>query len=516
VQAEPTYATRRTPSRWTDGGIVAESIERWLGRRPTPSQRFELDVALERVDGPGSPYAYDEVIIIKGRRCGKTVTSFGVPHARALNGPVTLSNGRVLPFRAVHVAQNLTSARQRFAEDLVDPYRQRFTDAGWASAAEYRRGAADTALLLDPRSRKDIERAKIDRVASEIRVLAPTPSAARGAGVFHRTYDEELTFDLERGQELAAAGRPTMAELQGQAQTWHMSNISRDTGPRHFLFAQREKGRRHVAAGSTTGVCYVEYSIPPGVELDDEREWFRYYPALGEGLVGIAQLRRDREEFEEINRDGGAAFYAEYLGRWADENDTGSSGWEAIRESDFAAALVDELAMPDDVDVVLGVELDPFFRSATITAAAQIDPDTVLVEIVDHRPDTEWVLDALLQYAGAAAAVCVDAYGPGLALLEKLERMPVFSDRLVVTRGGDFYAACYGFESGLRDRSLKIRRSDYHERLTAAAAAAQRTTGRSWGWQRQVNPPQTPLVSATLAVWALSHAPTPADVSRIF
>lgn len=516
MQAEPTYATQRSPDRYTDGPVIAASIEKWLGRRPTRTQQLELDVALERIDGPGSRFAFDDVIVIKGRRCGKTVTSFGVPHARALAGPITLPNGRRLPFRAVHVAQNLTSARQRFDEDLAMAYRQHFTDDGWKAAVEYKRGAADTALTLDPRRRKDVERAKILRIASELRVLAPSPNAARGAGVFHRTYDEELTLELERGQQLAAAGIPTMAELFGQAQTWHMSNISRETDSKKFLWHQRETGREAVRADRRDGICYIEYSIPPGVDPNDEREWWRYYPGLSEGLVDIHDLRREREVLEKIHHDGGQAFFAEFLGRWSDENDTGAAGWEAIREDDYLVALT-ELEQPDDARAALGVHPDPFFRSATITSTVRLGDGRYLVEILDHRPDTEWLVDALLEYAGGAAAIGINtATGHGKALLDDVAGMPIIADKLVEVPAGDLPAACYGFEAGLRDHSLLIRRSDFHERMTKAAAAAQRSPGRSWIWQEQVGTPQTPLVSATLSLWALQHAPTLMPESAIF
>lgn len=516
MRAEPTYATQRSEDRYTDGPVVAAAIEKWLGRRPTVSQQMELDVALERIDGPGSRFAFDDVIIIKGRRCGKTVTSLGVPHARSLAGPVTLPNGRRLPFRAVHVAQNLTSARQRFDEDLVGPYRQHFTDEAWALAAEYKRGAADTALTLDPRHRKNLERAKILRVASEMRVLAPSPSAARGSGVFHRTYDEELTYTLQRGQDLTSAGRPTMAELHGQAQTWHMSNVGKFVDKDYFLWHQRETGRKAVREDRRSGICYIEYSLPPGTDPNDEAEWWRYYPALGEGLVDVRDLHRDREVFENIHHDGGAAFFAEYFGRWSDENETGVAGWKAIQLQDYLDALTVELEQPADLPAVIGVDMDPFYRSSTITAAVQLPEGPILVEVLDHQPNTEWVTDAVLALVGDVAAICIDDYGPGHALVDDLSRMPVVADKLVTTHGQDFAAACYGFEAKLRERSLKIRKSDYHERLTNAAAAAERTPGRSWQWERRVNPSQTPLVSSTLAVWALEHRPVLAPVSQIF
>lgn len=514
MRAEPTYATPRSPDRYTDGPAVGRGIERWQGRRPTPWQQAQLDVALERVDGPGSAFAYDEVIAIVGRRCGKTVTSMGVPLIRALAGPVLLPNGRRLPFRGVHVAQNISAAQQRFAEDLVGPYKRRFSDEAWDAGVRDLRSNGNTRLVVDPRRHKRIAEAEKLEIASELRVLAPTGSSARGAGVFHRTYDEELTYLLERGTELAEAGRPTMAELQGHGQTWHVSNIKRDTDRRYFLWHQREKGRAAVAAGRRTGVCYLEFSIPPGEDPGDERNWWKHYPALGDGIVNIQQLRRDREEFSALP-DGVAGFYAEYLGRWADENDTGVSGWAAINVDDYLASLTDD-PQPDDAPAAIGVDIDPYGRSSTITAAVADAAGRPLLEVIDHRPGSDWVLDRVVELAGDVAAIGADDFGPMHDLVLSLRELPATRDRLVVTSGQDFYAACYNIEAAWRERRIGIRRSDYHESLTFSAAAAERSGIRAWQWVRLVSTSQSPVISATLALWALQHRPVIAPPSEIF
>lgn len=504
MRAEPTYATPRSLDRYTDGPAVGAAITRWLGRRPTSWQQALLDVGLERIDGPGTPYAYDEVIGVVGRRCGKTVTAMGVPLARALAGPVTLPNGRRVPFHSVHIAQNLTAARQRFAEDLVEPYRRRFNDETWNRAADFKRAAASTTLTLDPRARsKSWEDAARAGIASELRVLAPTGSSARGAGVLHRTYDEALTYTRIRGEELAAAGRPTMAEMQGHAQTWTVSNIARSTDSKMHMFALREKGRAAVLDDRRDGICYLEFSLPPGEDPEDERAWWRHYPALGDGIVGIRELRRDREELGPVD------FTAEYLCRWPDENETGTAGWAAIELESWIAAGVDGSA-PDEATAALGVDIDPFGRSAAIVAAVSSGGRTV-VECLDHRPGVDWIRDALLALAPEVQSIAVDDYGAGRDLLATLASLPIVADRLAATKAADFGAACFRFDAGLREGRIGYYRTGYVDDLTAAAAAATRTPGRAWQWERRVSVTQAPLVAATLAVWALEQAPASPD-----
>lgn len=504
MRADPTYATPRTLDRYTDGPAVGVAIERWLGRRPTPWQQGLLDGALERIDGPGSPYAFDSVIAIVGRRCGKTVTAFGVPLIRSLAGPVRLPNGRTVPFRAVHVAQNLTAAKQRFQEDLVEPFARRFTEAQFERAADYKRGAASTALTIDPRrgNAKDVEGARAAGISSEIRVLAPTGPSARGAGVLHRNYDEALTFTRERGMELEAAGRPTMAEMGGLAQTWTVSNIAFDTDERKHLFHLRNRGRAAATERRTDGIYYVEFSIPPDADADDERNWFRHYPALGDGIVGIRELRREREDL------GPLPFNAEYLCRWPDENATGATGWHALDAESWIQAEQTNPA-PENALAALAVDIDPFGRSASLSVATLDDDDGVTVEVIEHRADADWIPAALEAVAGEAVAIGIDDYGPGHDLIATLSaNRPAIAHLIVPTRGPDFVAACYRFDAGIREGRTRWRRSGFHADLTAAAAAAERTSGRAWQWERRVSVVQTPLVAASLAAWALAHRPT--------
>lgn len=509
MRAEPTYATQRSPDRYTDGPTVGLAIMRWLGRRPTPWQQAAIDVALERLDGPGSPYAYGTVVIIVGRRCGKTVTTFGVPLARALAGPVHLPNGRTLPFMATHTAQNLTNARVRFQKDLVEPFQRRFTDLEWRRGVDFKRGAADTVLILDPRrgkSRKNLVQAQLLQRASEIRVLAPTPSNARGDGVLHITWDEALTYTLERGQDLAQAARPAMAEMFGHAQSWTVSNISLGTDERMHLWHLRQRGRAAVAADRREGICYVEFSLPPGEDPLDERAWWRYYPALGDGIVGVAQLRAD---LEELTPD---PFAAEYLIRWPDENDTGVPGWETIALADWTnARTIDEA--PAEGAAAIGVDLDPYGRDASIVGATD-RPDGVdgnLWEVLDNRPGSGWVLEAVRRRAPDVDAIGVDDYGPGHDLLEQLAADPLVAAKLVPTKANDFSAACFATDADLREGRQQWRASEYHEALTRSAAAAQRTPGKAWQWERRVAVPQSALVAATLASWARAHTPAPAS-----
>lgn len=499
----PTYRTRRSPHRYSDGRLVGAIIAAKLGRRPTRWQQYMLDVGLERVDGPGSPFAFANVDGIVGRRCGKSVTTMGVPLARALSGPVVLDTGRVMPFLGAHTAQNLVKARQRFLKDLVEPFRESMSPDVWRAGVKLREAIGDTSLTIDPATAGKDWRL---RRASQVQVFAPTRSSVRGDGLMHLTFDEWLVFTRLLGQELLAAAGPTLGDARGHGQIWKITNISVLNNEQTAVWETRDNGRAAVDAGLTSGTAYFEFTIPDGSDVTDERMWPQWYPALNDGLIRVEELRED------LKRLGPESFGAEYFGLWP-----GAGAiirlWETITRSswDRAGAPVDELTMPENVPAAIGVDIDPFDRAASITAAS-VDPtrDGLVQELIDDRPGSSWVLDRLVQLEPAVNAIGIDDYGPGHDLILDIERDHAkLAAKLVKTTAQDFSAACFAWDSRLGAGGLRIRKSDHYAKATQAAGAAQRTSGKAWQWERRLPVPQTPIVSATLAAWALGRAPEP-------
>lgn len=485
----PTFSTPRSPERYTDGPDAGRLIARKTGRITTPWQQHVLDVGLERLDGPDSPFAYSTVDSIVGRRCGKTITLMGVPLYRGLVGPVTLDNGVTVPFIGAHTAQNLTKAQQRFLKDLVEPFQASMTPSAWQAGQKLRSVNGDMGLTFDPAvSPKDWRAAR----ASEIRIFAPVIGAVRGDGLLHLGFDEVLVHTATRGQELMAAARPTLATLRGHGQIWRSSNVTMLNDSRTWLASIRDRGRAGVAADTRTGTAYFEFTIPDDADPTDERVWWEHYPALADGILRPEELRGDMIEL------GVDHFAAEYLGRWPGKS-------AAILWSVFDPTVWEDAGTTDpqpDGPAAIGVDIDPFGRSASFTA---VSGD--VAEVVDHRPGGDWVFDRVVEYAHRpdVVAIGVDDYGPGHDLLGRLVDVPEVADKLVSLRSNDFVAACYAFEAGIREGGIRWRKSDYHVALTSAASAAQRTAGRSWQFERRVAVSQTPLVAATLARWALAH-----------
>jgi hypothetical protein len=494
----PTFKTPRSSTRYTDGPRAGRLIARKTGKVTSRWQQYILDVALERVDGPGSPFAYTTIDVIVGRRCGKTVLEMGVPLYRGMAGPVRLDNGTVVPFVAAHTAQNLIKARQRFMKDLVEPLQASMSPAIWNAGHSLRSAIGDTSLTFDPATTGKDYRSKR---ASSIGVFAPTISAVRGDGLLHLGFDEILVFTARRGGELMAAARPTLATMRGHGQIWRASNVTMMNDRTTWLYEIRERGRTNIAADVRHGSAYFEFTIPDDADPTDERVWWEHYPALSDGLIRPEELRADLGEL------GFGHFAAEYLGRWPGE--VAILSWSAITEDDFDAAKT-TTPFPTDQPAALGIEIDPFGRSSSIAAATPH-----VVEIIDHRPGSDWVLERVRELADRADIITVDDYGPGHDLAGRLADTTTVADKLRTMRGPDVVSACYTFEAGLRERSVQWVASDFHERLRSAAAAAERTPGRSWQFERRVAISQSPLYAAALARYAATHD-RPAPDSAIF
>lgn len=480
-----------------------------LGRRPRPGQQYIADVALERLDGPGSRWAYETSDVIVGRRFGKTLLELGIPLYRMMLGDIELPNGLTVPFRGAHTAQNLTAARRRFLDDLVEPLRGFLSAEEWETRVHEVLAASQTSLGIDLDPHLDGQPASGRHAHSQrTTVVPPTYDGVRGEGYAHLSFDEILTFNREQGQGLMSGARATMKDFLGHAQMWRASNVGTFSDSKTWIRDIRDRGREAVERDAGTGQAYFEWSIPEDADPLDERTWWDYYPPLSDGSVLIEDLRTDLGELSV------EAFAAEYLGRWPDA--IASAAWLAITQRDWDAAATRD-RMPTDTPAALGAHTDPYGRSSTIVAATmRPDSATVMIEVVDHRPGSGWLEPRLRELAGDVAAVGLDDYGAGHDLLEQLGADEDLAGRLVGTSGQAKYAACYAFDAGLREQRVQWIASDYHQPLVDAAKAAQRTSGRTWQWEERVATSQTPIVAATLAMWALGHAPAGVPDSEIF
>lgn len=442
-RAAPRWATPRSPDRPTVGPAVARLAEARLGRSLLPWQRQLVDVAGELNDD--GTWTYDQIVVIVGRRAGKTVMAFAPALRRALLGPIRLPDGRTVPFRGSHTAQNLVAAQKRFLEDCAVP----FTSSLGAQrrAAKVLRNLASTTLCVDTIRGRYPE----SQLASQIQVYAPTGGGIRGTGSAHITLDEALSFSVEAGRDLMTAIRPTLADYKGRGQLWILSNVGARGGP--WLAELAAKGRAAVDAGRRSGICYVEYSAGDAADVDptDEALWWQHHPGLG-WTCRPDELRRDLEEL------GPADFAAEYLGVWPVL--LAAAAAAALEPGQWAAAAAADAVLPDTPSgLYAAVDQDPDRTIAVACVAAADDRGRVVVEVAREwqRPTQAALVDwttavhaahplagvALDRRTCASLADALTAAGVPVVLVDGARAAQAYADVLTViaerrlAHGGD-------------------------------------------------------------------------------
>jgi hypothetical protein len=183
-----------------------------------------------------------------------------------------------------------------------------------------------------------------------------------------------------------------------------------------------------------------------------------------------------------------------YLNRWtsaAVASPIPVSTWN--RREDGDAALGD--------DLVFAVDLSPDRSSASIAAAGPLDERHV-VELVDHRNGTEWVVARCTQLwdRWKPRAIVVDGAGPAASLVADLEAAGL---NVVVSGSRDMASACGRiYDAVIND---KLRHRGQPPMTAAVTGAAKRKLGDAWAFSRSSSAVDiSPLVAATLALWGVT------------
>lgn len=366
-----------------------------------PWQRELVDVARERDPHTGL-LCYDTVIVIVGRRAGKSVVTQGVPLSVGLSQrlwthPMT---GDPLPYLAAATAQNMTAATRRLR-------------ATWETLqAGLPVGARESARMLTGVNHAQIELRWRRRAGSRwepdpgrvaLQVFPPTPHAVRGDKYWFLHIDEALSLSLDDGMDLLSAASPTLREFHGHAQLWIITNEALADDPAKaggFLAAQKQRGRDAVKSGRREGVCYVEYSMDP--EHDDPADpavWHRVHPGLGFSLTEAALVA----ERDLLGGDRFAAEYLDFVAPPGPDPDT-----VAVDPGLWSAAKDTAVRLPKG-RVWVGVDQD-WDRSLGVAVVAGHVDGRVVVEVagVWERPTKDTLVRWCRQ---VAAAQDVPAFG---------------------------------------------------------------------------------------------------------
>lgn len=232
-----------------------------------------------------------------------------------------------------------------------------------------------------------------------------------------------------------------------------------------------------------------EWSAPPGCATNDRDGWAQANPSLGHTIT-------ERAIASALRTDPEAVFRTEVLCQWVDHIDppvVDPAIWQAITDPQ---SQVKTLAG-------FGFDVSPGSESAAINAAGVRADTHAHLEMVDHKPGTDWCLAKLVAlWVKWQVPIVLDPANPGArAFVEPLEAAGV---KVVQVKSHEYAHACQHFVTEVT--ALRVRHQGWPELAVALAAAKKRDIGDGgWGWARKkATADISPLVAATLALHGLS------------
>lgn len=462
----PLTATRPRPERVNDADAIAK-VAKLLRTPLMPWQLETLQVATERVDGPGSPFAYPTVVLGVARRGGKTAMLSAYLVKRALTEPDFL--GRYMGARGFDGAAWWRELRDNIERSPLSP----------AFGSRARTGGEALIALA---------------THAEVEVLAPNRRAGHGRRTTCAVTDEAWALDSEIGRELEVGLSPGFA-TEPLAQWWITSAAG---DPRSTWWnAWCDRGRRAAEEDRGEGLAYFEYGDVTG-PYDSEETWFRAHPALGH-TIRPAYLRGELERLQPED------FARSYLNRSVTNID------RSIPAFTWDRALTAE-RLPDGPPA-WGISLSPDRRDAVIVAAGA--GSASIVEVVEHRSGVGWV--------PARMAELVRAHGSLGVAVDALEVAPVHDDLTAAgvattsLKPSDRAAACGAFLGGLETGRVLHRGQPSLDAAAASAVKRLVADGSGFTWSRRASAGDiTSLQAATWACWQLAHKVPPAPRSRVY
>ncbi|MFF5001710.1 terminase [Streptomyces phaeochromogenes] len=236
-------------------------------------------------------------------------------------------------------------------------------------------------------------------------------------------------------------------------------------------------------------------------QRDDVRAWQRANPALGIRI----RVQAVRREIATMRPD---LFDRERLGV-GEYPAVAEDSWQVIDEGTWRALAAPRSEIEDPVAFAIDTNPERTWTAISVAGAAG---DGRHVEVVAHRPGTDWVIDwaAERDVKWQPCVWVIDEGGPAGSLASELRKRlagghPVGSglgrDHLVVApKVRQLTQACGQFYDRTQDGTL--RHLNNAPLTSAVAGAKKRDLGDAWAWTRRSEGTDvSPLVSSTYALW---------------
>jgi hypothetical protein len=418
----------------------------------------QVSAVAGEVDGSTGLPAYREIRVTVPRQSGKTTLILVVEVDRCIAcGPAQ---------HVLYAAQDRNSSRSKWEEQC-----EMLNRTPLAQAFRQRRQTG-------------LERMVWPGTGSTIGITASGESSGHGQTLDIGVIDEAFA---QRDERLVQAFRPAMM-TRPTAQLWILSTMGTEESV--FLHDRIDDGRARVEAGERSGVAFFEWSAEDDDDPDDPRTWWGCMPALGH-TVTEDTIRGDHDAMAPDE------FARAYLNRrtQAGRAVIPLSAWQAA--SDTTSQLA---GLP-----CFALDVTPDRAWATIAAAGWRADRRVHLEVVDHRPGTEWVTGRLaeLDRTWRPWPVMIDPASPAGSLLVDLAALGVRTETLSAR---DYAAACGQLYDAVTGERLGVAHLDQPVLNLAVGAARKRVLGDAWAWARKLGGDVSPLVAVTLARYGLVKA----------
>lgn len=438
-------------------------VARRLGHPFMPWQHHVENVAGEVL--PDGRFAYPLVVEIVPRRAGKTLKTVARSVQRCTIAPGT---------RSWYTAQTGGDAGTTFREEWVPIVKASPVGGG-----------------IITRLSNGSESMTMPRFRSRIGLFAPTEKALHGQAGDHVVVDEAWAFSDLKGTMLEAAIRPTMA-TRHHRQLWITSAGGTDEST--WLLRYRELGRA-MGIKPDQGLAYFEWHPEVDADgeviadLDDPATWAATHPAVGHTI----DLEVLREDWKTMPRD---VFYRSYLNVFqsaAGARLIPEAPWKACRDPE--ARVEPEAAMDP---IVCGYDVAMDYSAAAVVYAVPTDDGRHLIECVDYRSGTEWLVERLVDLqARYSLRLVANGAGPVRSTTRELREHhglepEELTEREMVDASGEF----------LRDVATTALVHRGQGPLDAAAAGAgKRELGDGWAFTRKASTSEiSPIIAAAVAV----------------
>jgi phage terminase large subunit-like protein len=397
-----------------------------------------------------------------GLSCPRQNGKGSVLEARALAGLLLFDEKMI-----IHSAHEVRTAQIGFQRlksyfDNYDDLRRKVASIGNAVAREY--------IRL--------------RNGQEVRFVTRSKSAIRGFSADCLLLDEGQILGDQQWEAIlyTVSARP-------RHQIWLVGTPPTSTEEGIVFDRFRNRG----IEGKDHQMCWLEWSAPPGCDLDDPNAWAQANPALGELISHDTVLTERAAASDE-------GFARERLGMWSDvttQRVISADSWQVCANP----GLVDAGG-----EVCFAIDVAPDRASASICAASWTRDGLPFVDVVEtRRGEPDWGIEKIAGMCDRhdVRAVVVDAAGPAASMVDELRRRGV---TVTVTTARQMGAACGGFFDAVMDGA--VRHLDQPLLNVALSLARKRTIGdQGWGWSRKDSESDiTPLVTATLALWGLTSS----------